>query len=156
MLNLYYNAHLKTSLVEYYKQNHSLDECAKRFGVSRPTAALYVRNAGATRSMKDRMKLRGSKSEHGLRWNGGRSLGYKPGYMAIYTGVENGVSTYRTEHILIAEKVLGRKMKRGEVVHHVNGDKLDNRNSNLIICSNSHHVYLHNKMARLYQKEHFS
>ncbi len=64
--------------------------------------------------------------------------------------------TERTEHILIAERAIGRRLKKGEVVHHINGVKTDNRNSNFIICSNSYHKWLHNEMSRRYQKEHFN
>lgn len=60
------------------------------------------------------------------------------------------------EHILVAEKALGRKMKRGEVVHHINGDKADNRNCNLLICDKSYHGWLEKKMAQLYKQEHFA
>ena len=41
----------------------------------------------------------------------------------------------RHEHRVIAEKKLGRKLKPGEVVHHINGDKHANRLDNLMVFS---------------------
>ena len=58
------------------------------------------------------------------------------------------------EHILVAESVLGRKLKRfgsqghpdNEVVHHIDGNKANNATSNLIICTHSYHISLHHKL----------
>jgi len=47
-------------------------------------------------------------------------------------------------------------LKPGEMVHHIDGDKANNRNANLLICSVSFHRWLHNRMAALYQRDHFS
>ena len=56
------------------------------------------------------------------------------------------------KHRKIAEKALERPFKKGEVVHHINCDSLDNRNENLLICSSSYHAWLHKEMGTQYAK----
>ena len=48
-------------------------------------------------------------------------------------------------HRLVLEKALGRSLNKGEVVHHINGDKLDNRLVNLKVMSRGDHIRLHAK-----------
>ncbi len=52
------------------------------------------------------------------------------------------------EHVLVAERVLGRQLPKGAVVHHVDGNKTNNRHDNLMICSRGFHQWLHAKMRR--------
>ena len=54
------------------------------------------------------------------------------------------------KHRIIAERVLGRPLKTNEIVHHINLDKRDFRNCNLLICDKQYHAYLHAAMERKY------
>lgn len=56
------------------------------------------------------------------------------------------LGTRRLDHDAIAEEVLGRPLRKGEVVHHVNGDPGDNRNENLVVCDSSYHTLIHARM----------
>ena len=50
----------------------------------------------------------------------------------------------RHTHRVVAEKMLGRMLRPGEVVHHIDGDKRNNRPENLMVfASQSEHVAWH-------------
>lgn len=81
-------------------------------------------------------------------WKGGM-VNHVKGYFKIRTDKK----IYRLQHRYIIENSLGRSISRGEVVHHINGDKKDNRLENLMLMSNSEHSRLHAKMRRDIKKE---
>ena len=47
-------------------------------------------------------------------------------------------------HVLIAEKALGKRLPKGSEVHHVDGSRTNDNNSNLVICQDrTYHKLLH-------------
>lgn len=47
------------------------------------------------------------------------------------------------EHVAIMEGIVGRKLMKGEIVHHIDHDKTNNDPDNLMIMTNGEHTTLH-------------
>lgn len=51
------------------------------------------------------------------------------------------------KHHILMEKHIGRKLKKGEVIHHINNKRSDNRIENLMLFPNNKaHLSYHNKL----------
>lgn len=48
-------------------------------------------------------------------------------------------------HRHLVEKRIGRKLKRHEVVHHIDGDRTNNNSENLLLTTRSNHAKIHMK-----------
>ena len=77
--------------------------------------------------------IEGAKSSQ---WKGGTTITTEGYRKRRITDVE-GRRRYEFEHRLVMEEALGRPLGKHEQVHHVNGDKLDNRIENLELWSRS-------------------
>lgn len=106
-------------------------------GVSRGAVNRRLRSMGLISSTH---RARGA--AHGA-WKGGRSRN-GDGYVLVRCTdddrqfVSANVSGYALEHRLVAGRALGRKVLSSETVHHINGDKTDNRIENLQIRQGNH------------------
>lgn len=77
-------------------------------------------------------------AENHPNWKGGRGVG-SDGYPRVRTGT----NTRRREHREVAAEKLGRPLRPDEHVHHMNGDKTDNRPENLEVLSAREHALRH-------------
>jgi len=80
--------------------------------------------------------------EHPL-YQGGKSHDAN-GYVTL-TSKEHGARRHQREHRVLMELHLRRKLTRDEVVHHVNGNKKDNRLENLQVMTRAEHARHHHK-----------
>jgi hypothetical protein len=125
-----------------YFSGKSQRECAELFGYSRSIIICALK--------RQRVKLRKSGGQlgelHG-NWSGGKLLGNR-GYIYVRITHDDpmwsmcpskGNSTgYILEHRLVIARFLGRPLTDKETVHHINGDRTDNRIENLQLRNGRH------------------
>ena len=70
---------------------------------------------------------------------------HSKGYLVLRKPARDGREIF--EHVLIAEKALGKSLPDGAEVHHWDENKANNKNSNLVICPDlDYHRLLHQRM----------
>ena len=101
-----------------------------------------VRNAMYCRSCSNKHRHDGEFSGKGIEnpnWKGGRTI--QNGYVLVRVQ-SSGPNPYRGEHIVVWEHSNG-PLPKGDVIHHLNGNKQDNRIENLVALSRKAHATTH-------------
>ena len=94
--------------------------------------------------------LQGSNSSQ---WKGGRYID-SGGYVLILVDNRHhkitGWRRYKKEHVLVMEKFLKRKLKKGESIHHIDVDKQNNDITNLILYTDEQeHKRMHKSLEKI-------
>lgn len=156
---------------ELYKSGLSIPEISEKTGIPRSTVRLLIVRSNvpmrtrvegviaASKKGKLGSGFRGKKREFSenhkseiakarRRWADANAKGVslKPnGYLEYTTGPHKG----RMVHVVEMEKHIGRRIKIGECVHHIDECKTNNEISNLALMTISAHARLHRHLDAL-------
>lgn len=97
-------------------------------------------------------KARGLCQKHYNRFKENGHINLKTREKGAGTITKNGYHQFTKDgttyhlHVKIAEVVLGKRLPHKAVVHHVDGNKANNSNDNLVICQDAaYHLLLHQR-----------
>lgn len=98
---------------------------------------------------KKRTDVNGDKSPN---WKGGRYIshdGYRMVKVADRFDCTTPWKSYKREHTHVMEQSLGRLIKKGEIVHHIDCNKLNNDLNNLWLSNQKLHRAAHTSLEKL-------
>lgn len=134
----------------YVNQQQSMEEIAADLGCCHTTVLKALRRHGIAARASGRMRpgRQRSTATLSLGENGESRLTTGGGYILIWCPDSPSTmsSGYMYEHRMVAERTLGRPLQPGEIVHHRNRKRDDNRPENLtVLPSHAAHWQHHAK-----------
>jgi hypothetical protein len=134
----------------YVEDERTIKDIADEIGTTPGNVHAHLSTLGIrTRGAKETYEMMNPDGRHGedaANWKGGRRIinGYVFVYAPDHPSAHGGVVQ---EHRLVMEKVIGRYLEPYEVVHHLDGDRLNNDPSNLELKTRGKHISEHFKAS---------
>lgn len=122
-------------IIELFNAGHTIVEISKTVGCSTHPVKKALARLGLHRPSNRRPGVGAGKLNPA--WKGGRRI-RTDGYVVVWTP-----DGERLEHQFVMEKILGRALSDGEVVHHKDGNKSNNSPDNLQLTTQSEHIREH-------------
>ena len=113
-----------------YEAGIKMSDIAAEMNVSITTIFRRLRNMGLTESKRSAAK----RITH---------LGYEQTFCPSHQRAN--CDGFVFTHILVVEKAINRYLEDGEIVHHIDGNKLNNDISNLYLTDRAEHARIHHK-----------
>lgn len=128
--------------------------------ISRWGKKTYCRRCASKRTGKERRGteawnkgVAGPRGERSSSWKGGSYIDAH-GYRMVYRRGDGakpavGWESYSKEHVLVMEEAIGRSLEKGETVHHLDGEKLNNLLHNLFLTNHQGHRLAHQSLQEI-------
>lgn len=149
MVRIPWNKGIKTGLIprtafrvgdpRHPEMHRKIHETLKARGYPNRTGKVHSDESKEMISQHRKGKGLGTRNS---RWNNGQSTNQTNGYKTILV---THSQPHKLEHRVVMEKHLGRPLETSEHIHHVNGNKLDNRIENLQLMTQHDHLSMHAK-----------
>ncbi len=73
------------------------------------------------------------------------------GYVRVK--IAEGKGRWRLEHVMVVEQKVGRPLRTGEIVHHIDGVRANNEPSNLFLCrDHRHHMEVEQQLKETFRE----
>lgn len=142
---------------KYWDEKKSFEKIAKEIGITASWVQKWMGKFDIPRRTEDYGKVLSGKDNPN--WKGG-TYQIKSGYKYIIVDYSHPratkkgkYSSYIPEQYLVMEKRIGRYLKKKEVIHHKDGDKSNNKLSNLKLFKSSSEHISHEQKILLFTKK---